>query len=655
MGRLSAVAGVDSVDFRGVSDIAESEASEPKKRPLAWLWAPFVAAAPGWTSYVLSHSDADALLRENVGLVPTIAALHMLVGALVVLGLWAFIGRARGWLTAVLGTRWLLLGPIVLALRHDASHLDSAGRVILLLVGGLLFAASLQYWSALPERWPGLRERVGRVLQWRYWSAVVLSVGTGVVAALVLRLAFWRHHVFLTRAFDLGIYDNLVWNTAHGDFLACTLIKGGVHTSAHFDPILAGISLIYLAAPRAETLLVVQTLWVFSGVIPVYLLAMRRLDDRVTATILALGFALYPSVEGNVLFEFHSLALLATPVLWMIWCLDERPIGYWIAFGIGLLVREDASLLLAGVGVYALLDTPHRRRALLTISIALAYLAFVKLAIMPDSDLLMRNSDHNYTYANRYLGLVHEGGGARDALATLLTNPGFVLGHVVTTRKVVVALAYLAPLGLLPLASGRKLLLAVYGVAFLFLASNPNIYFPLFHYSTMLYPALFAATPEGIARARDWLVSRGSTLQRARAVVLGYLGACLVLGNLSMGVLATVDAYEKTHGGVARSFGQAERDRYAWFREQIATIPNTATVTASNRVAPHLSNRAELYIVQQRVESDWIVVHLDDLTREDRQWIWGRVIGGTYEEVVERGEESQGFWILRRLETEEPN
>jgi uncharacterized membrane protein len=616
-----------------------------KARPLSWLWAPFVAAAPGWTSYILSHPDADALLRENVGLAPKTAALHMLVGAVVVLGMWAALKRrlARGWLEAVLSTRWLLLGPIVLALRHDEARLDSPGRLILVLVGGLLVAVSIGHL--------GLHERVRRVLNGRYWPAVVVSVGTGLVVALMLRLALWRHHGFLTRAFDLGIYDNLVWNTAHGDFLACTLIKGGVHTSAHFDPILAGVSLIYLAAPRAETLIVVQALWLFSGVIPVYLIAMRRLDDRLAATILALGFALYPSVQGVALYEFHSLALLATPVLWMIWCLEDHPIGYWIAFALGLLVREDASLLLVGVGIYVLLDTPHRRRAILTIGIALAYLAFVKLAIMPDPDLLMRNSDVNYTYANRYRGLVPEGGGARDALATLLTNPGFVLAHVLTTRKVLIALAFVVPLGLLPLAGGRRLLLAVYGVAFLFLASYPNIYFPLFHYSTMLYPALFAATPEGLARVREWLVSRGATSQRARAAVLGYLGTCVVLGNLSMGLLVKVEAHEDIHGGILRSFGEQERESYAWFREQTAAISNTATVTASNRCAPHLSNRAELYIVQQRIESDWFVVHLDDLTPEERKWIWSLVIAGAYEEVAKGGGGENGdFWILRRLE-----
>ncbi|PRQ03401.1 hypothetical protein ENSA5_16070 [Enhygromyxa salina] len=620
----------------------------------SWAWAPFVAAAPGWTSYALGHRDTPALLRDNAELEP-VALLHMVAGSLLVLGLWAWlaprIGREQGcptrreaWLEAVLRTRLLLLGPLVLALVHEPGGFLSATRPTLVLLGALLVAVSVRRWPPLPE---AALAKLRRVFGGPRWPIAALVVGVGVIAMLLLRLALWRHHGFATRAFDLGIYDNIVWNTAHGDFLACTLIKSGVHTSAHFDPILAPIALIYALAPRAETLIVIQALWVLSGVIPAYLIAWRRLEDRLAATILGLGFALYPSVHGIVLFEFHSLALLAAPGLWMIWCLDEdRPVGYWIAFGLALLVREDASLFVAGIGVYALLGTDHRRRGGLTLGLALAYLAFVKFAVMPDPDLLMRDTGDHYSYTNRYRRLIPEGGGARDGIATLIMNPGFVLGHVLSTAKIMAALAFLVPLGLLPLAGGRRLLLAVYGAAFMFLASYKSIYYPLFHYSTALYPALFAATPEGVARVRGWLVERGETPGRARAAVLSYLGACLVLASLATGALLDVAPFALTRDSV-RDFGPNERARYEWFRAAVAEIPPSASVSASKRTAPHLSNRAELYIVQQRIEADWLVVNFEDLEPQDMGWVVELERSGAYEEVAKYEAE---LWILRRSE-----
>jgi uncharacterized membrane protein len=621
----------------------------------AWAWAPVVAASPGWTSYALAHDDPHALLRDNADLEPGLALLHMLAGALVVLGLWAWLApriaradermsRREAWLEAVLRTRLLFVGPIALALVHDPDGFLNIGRPALVIVGALLVTVSVRRWPAPPQ---AVLARLRRALGGERWPVVVLLVGVGAVALLLLRLALWRHHGFETRAFDLGIYDNIVWNTAHGDFLACTLIKGGVHTAAHFDPILAAIALPYMVVPRAETLLVVQALWVLSGAIPVYLIAMRRLDDRLVATTLALGFALYPSIHGVVLFEFHSLALLAAPALWMIWCLDEdRPLGYWISFAVALLVREDASLFLAGVGVYAVLATEHRRRGALTIALALAWLALVKFAIMPDSDLLMRDSESNYSYTNRYRRLVPEGGSARDGLATLLTNPGFVLGHVFLGAKIMSALTFLVPLGLLPLAGGRRLLLAVYGVAFLYLASHKSIYYPLFHYSTVLVPALFAAAPEGYARVRGWLVERGAAPARARVTVLVYLATCLVLGSVAMGALVDVAPFALTRG-IVRDYDAEQRERYEWFRAAVAEIPPEASVSASNRTAPHLSNRGQFYIVQQQIEAEWIVVHFGDLRGEDLAWIGELLRSDRYAEVAKLDKE---FWILRRVE-----
>lgn len=616
----------------------------------AWAWAPFVAAAPGWTTQVLAHPDPVALVRENANPHPGVAALHMLAGALVVVALWAVLAprlqtdgrtRVQAWREAVLATRVLLLGPIVLALIHAPDGFLNAGRPLLVLLGGWLAAASVRRWPSVPPSWSGM---LARVLGGSRWPITMMLVSVGVIALLLIRLALWRHHGFETRAFDLGIYDNTVWNTAHGAFLRCTLIKAGVHTAAHFDPILLPISWLYLLAPRAETLLVIQALWVLSGVIPAYLIALRRLDDKLAAVMLAVGMALYPSVHGVILFEFHSLALLAAPALWMIWCLDaERRVGYWLAFAVALLVREDASLFVAGVGVYALLATEQRKLGALTIALALAYLVFVKFAIMPDSDLLMRNSEHNYSYTNRYRRLIPEGGSARDGLATLLTNPAFVLGHVITTPKLTAALAFWVPLGLLPLAAGKRLLLCVYGLAFMFLASHTSIFYPLFHYSTVLVPTLFAATPEGLARVQAWLERRGDAPGRARATVLGWLGTCLVLGSLAMGGLVEVEPFQLSRE-LVRDYGPAQRERYAWFERAVAEIPADASVSASNRVAPHLSNRAEFHIVQQRIETDWFVVVVDDLEADEGAWLAKLRESGAYEEVARE----HGFWLLRR-------
>jgi uncharacterized membrane protein len=602
-----------------------------------------VAASPGWVTYVLGHPDPAGLLGANAGGTPGLALLHMLAGALVVVGVWAWLARRESWLAAVMTTRVLLLGPIVLALWADPDGFLNVRRPVLVLVSAVLVAVSVRSWPREPPAWvQRLRASFGPRS-----VAVVLLLAVAAIGAVLVQLAFVRHHGFGTRAFDLGIYDNIAWNSSHGHLLGCSLIKGGVHTAAHFDPILIGFSVPYALQPRAETLIVLQAIWVLSGVIPVYLIAKRRLDDRIAATILALGFALHPSVHGVVVRDFHSLALLATPALWMLWCLDaEKTIGYWVALAITLTTREDSSLFVIGVGIYAVLATTERRRGALTIGIAVAYLLIVKLAVMPDSGLLMQDSDHTYAYANRYRRLIPADGGALDGVATLLTNPAFVLGHVLTWEKFAALVAFLLPLGLLPLGAGRRLLLAAYGAAFMFLASHKSIFYPLSHYSSVLVPVLFAATPDALARAQAWLVEvRGHVLARARAMLLSYLATCLILGSLSMGALLDTPTFRAV--AEFRSLDADQRARYEAFAEAVAEIPREASVSASNRAAPHTSNRSELYILQQRVEAEWIVVHEADLEGLDGAWVHSLVQSGRHVEVVRM---PGVFWLLRRAD-----
>ncbi len=371
-----------------------------------------------------------------------------------------------------------------------------------------------------------------------------------------------------------------------------------------------------------------------SSVVPAYLVARHRLGDRVGATLVALCLLAYPSVHGVVLSDFHSLALLAPLALWLVYFLDtQRTRAYLVTLGLVLLVREDAALFAVGVGLYAALAVPRARKlGLLTIAVSLAWLAFVKLVVMPDPGLLMESSEQSYTYANRYRQLVPEGGGARDAIATLLTNPSFAIMHVTTREKLMSMLALVLPLGLLPLLGGRRLLLLGYGAAFCFLATQAFIYYPLFHYSTVVYPMLFAALPTGMLRAQAWLRRLG--VARAQPRVHAWLATCAVLSSLTTASWIETPPF-RLHTPVPHTLTDEERQTHAWLREAIAAIPADADVSATNRVGPHLSNRRTMHIVQQQIPTTWIVAHEEDLRTDAGVWVRQQQRSGAYEVVAQ--------------------
>ena len=80
------------------------------------------------------------------------------------------------------------------------------------------------------------------------WLApAIVGLLIGLYLAVFSALAVARHDAFETLAFDLGNYDQAVWNTAHGRLLRFTNVEGlTIRLAQHVEPILLPVSLINL-------------------------------------------------------------------------------------------------------------------------------------------------------------------------------------------------------------------------------------------------------------------------------------------------------------------------------------------------------------------------------------------------------------------------
>ena len=94
-------------------------------------------------------------------------------------------------------------------------------------------------------------------------------------------LSVLRHLTYHSFGPDLGIFDQVFWNTTQGRFFESTmsLVQAQPHSylADHFSPVYLLLMPAYALIPRPETLLVIQTLALALGAWPVYLLAKLRL------------------------------------------------------------------------------------------------------------------------------------------------------------------------------------------------------------------------------------------------------------------------------------------------------------------------------------------------------------------------------------------
>jgi len=219
--------------------------------------------------------------------------------------------------------------------------------------------------------------------------------------------------------------------------------------------IIALIALVYRLYMHAETLLVLQTLWLASGAIPVYLLAKRRLSNEWFAAILGLIYLLYPALHGVNMFDFHSLAFVVPSAMWAVYLLDTGGFKrYWLVIALMLITREDISLLNCFVGAYAIM-IGRTRTGLVTVAVSMVYLVLVKMYAMADSGLLM-SADKAYSYVYYYAEMIpHKAEGTRGLAISALTNPLYALLVSFKEEKLLFFLHLLLPLLFLPLRRAR--------------------------------------------------------------------------------------------------------------------------------------------------------------------------------------------------------
>src|SRR3712207_4757306 len=94
------------------------------------------------------------------------------------------------------------------------------------------------------------------------WAAAPVAVAFGgAFIGLTLWMAFTRHATFNTGRFDLEIYTQVVWNTAHGRPFETTLLKTNLNRLAeHVALVLVPVSWLYALAPDPRLLIAIQQL-----------------------------------------------------------------------------------------------------------------------------------------------------------------------------------------------------------------------------------------------------------------------------------------------------------------------------------------------------------------------------------------------------------
>lgn len=425
---------------------------------------------------------------------------------------------------------------------------------------------------------------------------VALAVPYGVVYCLI---SIGNHLSFRTYAHDLGLFTHAVYNHSYLRLLQPATLHHikQPKLADHFDPttVLLG-PLTWLWG--SYTLLIVQILAVVVGGIGMgrFVRAWSN-DNRLGWFAQALFYSTW-GVFSALAFDFHSVVLGAMLLPWLLLAFQRRRWkAYWVLALLVLGCNETIALWMISVatGLAWLYrsDTRARGQALALAGVACVYFVLTLKVIIP---LLQPEGVSGFGYTEKYAAL---GGSISEILKTIALHPQRAFTYLFENLPGVEA-----PVGVksevywfLLLSGGVALLRRPVFVWMLLPILAQKMYYNHFtrwssdyHYNIEFVPILAWAaavwvaelqgsrTRQQIVRWALWLGACGTTLYALQHRANPWF-------NPVQSDFFTAPHYRPPEG----------IDRRAVHRG-LALIPRSASVSASNTLAPHLALRREIYL-----------------------------------------------------------
>ena len=405
-----------------------------------------------------------------------------------------------------------------------------------------------------------------------------------------------HHYQFGTSAFDLGIYQNALFNTLHGKFFATSFYEGDSIFTHHFSPIYLLWIPVYSILPYAETLLASQSITVAIGIFPLFFFARNLLRSNISALLIVVCYIFYPPQHGANFYDIHELAFLPVLIFCAFYTLEKKRTGWFFLFLIlALAIKEDISCIVILLGIYLYVQ---KRRIPLSISVITAGMIWFFAA----RNVIITSGGMPYRHAFYYSSLLIQGqGGAGEIIRTLISNPVYTLKTICTSPKILYFLQMTTPFLFIPFFKKRNILLLVYGFLVALMASPEHspLYSISFQYVWYLLPFLFITLVYTLKDIQLQSHVTGKPYKKAFHIKYYPLLVTMLFsaGMISWqyGAILNRTSFVGGFRTIDFDFSEQEKKRLTTLENFIALIPEDSSIGASETICPHLDQFQKVY------------------------------------------------------------
>src|ERR1700722_3175566 len=185
-------------------------------------------------------------------------------------------------------------------------------------------------------------------------STTLLAVMVAVYAVIMSYVVLLRYYSFQTHAFDLGIFSQAFSTALQGRLFYETpdqlLIPSGSFLGVHFNLLMFLLLPLYPAFPFPQTLLLLQTVVVALGAVPVFLLARRIVGSEKIALVMALVYLVNPAIINLNFYDFHLEAFLPLFLgMFFYFYVVANWRGYSLFLALSLITIDFAAVLVVAI------------------------------------------------------------------------------------------------------------------------------------------------------------------------------------------------------------------------------------------------------------------------------------------------------------------
>ncbi|MDP2638060.1 MAG: DUF2079 domain-containing protein [Candidatus Levybacteria bacterium] len=207
-------------------------------------------------------------------------------------------------------------------------------------------------------------------------TSILFFIGILFFAIAYSALSLLRHSHFQSGGFDLGIYDQSVWQ--YSNFLyPFSSIKEKLVLGDHLALTLPLISPLYWIWDDVRTLLVFQALWISFSSVAIFLYLLKRNFSQMQSLILSFLYLSFYGIQYGVYFDFHPSSIGLGLLAWVLYFWESERWKIFIpTVALLLLTQENMGVALFGLCAIWFFQKKHLRFVFILTIVSIAYTVF---------------------------------------------------------------------------------------------------------------------------------------------------------------------------------------------------------------------------------------------------------------------------------------